>query len=91
MNSHLRNYSPITFRSFLQDNVIKQYQAHILTILRTVYVLVSRLIHEVNNTELVAWKRNQQLAGNGFKLSGFKGTGNDNNFDTQHLDMIQSW
>ncbi|XP_065220260.1 signal transducer and activator of transcription 5B-like isoform X2 [Planococcus citri] len=62
-----------------KERILKQYQVHIMEKLKSTYLHVSNLIHEVHNTELVAWKRNQQLHGNG------------SDFDPGHLDIIQSW
>ncbi|XP_065222703.1 signal transducer and activator of transcription 5B-like isoform X2 [Planococcus citri] len=65
----------------LQQNerTVKQYLDHITEELKTTYLNVYNLIHRVLNTELVSWKRKQQLHGIG------------GDFDPAHLDTMQYW
>lgn len=47
--------------------------------LKEKWIAVSTMIKTVIDKELVEWKRKQQLAGNG------------GDFDTNYLDIIQTW
>lgn len=59
--------------------MLSNYQLHIVEKLKEEYLGVSALIHRMIDTELLSWKRNQQLAGNGY------------DFDIGHLDILQTW
>ncbi|XP_065217021.1 signal transducer and activator of transcription 5B-like [Planococcus citri] len=64
---------------FYKSEELKQYLGFIMENLEGAHLYVSKLIHELYNTELGNWKRNQQAHGNGYNL------------DCRCLDLIQSW
>ncbi|KAL6986575.1 Signal transducer and activator of transcription 5B [Sarracenia purpurea var. burkii] len=61
------------------DSWISQYHDHITGKLRILHDDVRKMVYDICSTDLIAWKRNQQLAGNGFS------------YDLQYLNTIQYW